>query len=65
MSGYEKEALRLHHDSHDNGLGNAEEVAALNFLRKMSEMGGDRARSMLQRVDGDPCVRSLYGSIAP
>lgn len=61
MGGYEDEALRLHYDSRDNGLGNAEEFAALNFLRKMSEMGSDRARSMLQRLDSDPYVRRLYG----
>ncbi len=61
MGGYEDDALQLHYDSRGGGLGNAEEFAALNFLRKMSELGSDRARSMLRRLDDDPYVRRLYG----
>ena len=57
---YEAAALQLHYDSRD-GYGSAEEFAAINYLRKMSNLGNVRAHEILIRLDADPYIEKLYG----
>jgi len=58
--GYEADAVLLHYQSRDYAGGSPEEFASIHYLRIMQERGSATAFRLLDLLDADPYVRSLW-----
>jgi len=58
--GYEADAVLLHYQSRDYAGGSPEEFASIHYLRIMHDRGSATAFRLLDLLDADPYVRSLW-----